>query len=170
MKLILVSIQFMCLSILTHTQARAGDIVKEATSNGYKIELHLLGAEPFYTKQEVQAKNIMAGMLILGGEKPVKPDDPSHPNHHLVVHVFDAKTSKVISNAKITMRYQSLNAQGQPTGKSITVPVVEMEAIGMGAKSIHYGNNVSMEPGSYEVFVTLKGNTTKFMVDVPKYQ
>ena len=66
--------------------AAAKDVMKTKTAGAYRIELHVLPAEPFYTADEVAA-NVTIGMVIEGGAAPVKPDADTHPNHHLVVHV-----------------------------------------------------------------------------------
>jgi hypothetical protein len=50
---------------------------------------HRLQAEPFFSKEEVVVvKHVKDGMEVQGGAAPVMPVAASHPNHHLVVHVF----------------------------------------------------------------------------------
>jgi len=70
------------------------------------------------------------------------PEAEIHPNRHLVIHVFDAKTDKVITDAKVKMSFQSLDEKGIQLGTPVDVPIVVMQAIGKGAESTHYGNNV----------------------------
>ncbi len=88
-------------------------LCKRKRSGAYRVELHVLPAEPFFSKADVAAKNVKEGMEIEGGAAPVAPDADSHPNHHLVVHVFDKKTSKVLTDATVTMSFVALDAKGQ---------------------------------------------------------
>jgi len=41
-----------------------------------------------------------------------------------------------------------------------------MQAIGGGPKSTHYGNNVTMPPGRYNVSVTVNNRTANFAITV----
>ena len=102
----------------------------------------------------------------MGGARPVAPDAASHPNHHLVVHVFDAKTGKAITDAMVSMNFQRLDDKGRPNGAVVDVPVVVMQAIGKGPQSTHYGNNVAMPNGTYSIAVTVNGKKTEFRLSV----
>jgi hypothetical protein len=142
----------------------ANHVMVDTTINGLRIELHVLAAEPFFTKQQVTANKITEGMLIVRGEKPLAQDAATHPNHHLVVHVFDAKTGKAITNANVKMIYQAVSDKGEASGNATPVPVVVMQAIGKGAESTHYGNNVVMPNGSYVVTVVVNNNKIDFTI------
>ncbi|HTZ53685.1 MAG TPA: hypothetical protein VMB20_01375 [Candidatus Acidoferrum sp.] len=124
----------------------------------YKLVLQLLPAEPFYTQSQYAKEHPKDGMLIVGGATPVAPDAPSHPNHHLIVHVYDAASGKALTNATVTISY----AQG--SGAAHSLPIVEMQAIGKGPQSTHYGNNVNLPDGTYTITVTANGNTATFNV------
>ena len=97
-------------------------------------------------------------MLVVGGAMPVRMDAPSHPNHHLIVHVFDKASGKAVTNATVAISY----AQGSGSARSL--PIVEMQAIGKGPQSTHYGNNLNLPDGTYTVTVTANGNTATFNV------
>lgn len=144
----------------------AGNVMKTKTVDGLRIELHVLPVEPFFTADEVAAKKVSEGMLIISGAAPVAVDDESRPNHHLVVHVFDVKTGKAVTDAVVEMSFRYLGKKGTASGAAVAVPVVVMEAVGKGAQSTHYGNNVTMEPGSYAVIVTVNGKNASFKVTV----
>jgi hypothetical protein len=144
--------------------ARAADVMQTKTAGAYRVELHVLPAEPFVSKADVAAKNVKEGMEIEGGATPVAPDADSHPNHHLVVHVFDSKTSQAVTDATVTMSFVSLDAQGKPGGAPNEVPIVVMQAVGKGPASTHYGNNVTMPAGRYSVAVTVNGQKAVFTV------
>jgi len=152
--------------IISTVSVRAGDMMKKATMDGLRVELHVLPAEPFFTADEVAVGHVKEGMLIMGGARPIAIDAASHPNHHLVVHVFDAKTGKAITNATVRMSFQSLDNKGKPNGAVVDVPVVVMQAIGQGPQSTHYGNNVVMPNGIYSVAVTVNGKKTEFRMAV----
>ena len=139
--------------------ANAADVMRTKTVGAYRVELHVLPAEPFFTKEDVAAKQVKEGMEIEGGAMPVMLDAASHPNHHLVVHVFDKKTHQAITDATVTMSFASVDRKGNPAGERTEVPVVVMQAIGKGPASTHYGNNVTMPPGRYKVTVAVNGQT-----------
>jgi hypothetical protein len=144
--------------------AAAKDDMKAKTVGAYRIELHVLPAEPFYTADEVAAKHPAMGMVIEGGAAPVKPDADTHPNHHLVVHVFDRKTGEAVTDAKVSLSFEPLGRGNKPAGASVDVPVVNMQAIGQGPNSTHYGNNVVMPAGSYRVTATVNDKKAVFRV------
>ncbi|MGB6985661.1 MAG: hypothetical protein WBD74_06770 [Candidatus Aquilonibacter sp.] len=124
----------------------------------YSIELQLLPAEPFYSQAQYQKEHPKDGMLVMGGAAPVSPDAASHPNHHLIVHVYDAASGKAITDATVTISYS------QGTSPAHSLPIVEMQAIGKGPQSTHYGNNLTLPDGTYTVTVTANGNTATFNV------
>ena len=130
----------------------------------YKVVLNVLPPEPFFTKKEVKAKHIKAGMLVERGAKPVAMNGPMHPNHHLVVDVVRQKGGKAVTDAKVTLTVVPLNAKGKADGKAMRVPVVEMEMIGKGPQSTHYGNNVELKPGLYRVVAHIGGREARFRI------
>jgi hypothetical protein len=146
----------------------AKNVMKTATVGDMRIELHILPAEPFFTADEVSTKKVKAGMLIISGAEPLSLEASTHPNRHLVVHIFNAKTGKAITTAKVTISFQPLDAKGKSTGNSINVPIVNMQVIGKGLESTHYGNNVVMPEGAYSVTVLANGKKVSFQVTVSK--
>jgi hypothetical protein len=112
------------------------------------------------------------GMLILGGAEAIQPNASSHPDHHLVVHVFQKTTNKALTNANVHLTVQPLDSKGQQTGKALKVPVVRMQVIGMGAmgaaETTHYGNNVTLPLGDYRVEATANGCPVNFVINVGK--
>jgi hypothetical protein len=148
------------------TSAYAEDVMRVKTVGAYRVELHALPAEPFFSKADVAAKQPTEGMEIEGGATPVMLDAASHPNHHLVVHLFDKKTRQAVTDATVTMHFASLDRKSNLGGAPIEVPVVVMQAIGKGPSSTHYGNNVTMPAGRYKVTVSVNGQTAVFDVTV----
>jgi hypothetical protein len=152
--------------LLAFTVVSAGSVVVDTTVGGLKIELHVMQAEPFFTKEQVTSKKVTEGMLVMAGAKPIGLSDTTHPNHHLVIHVFDAKTSRAVTNAKVTMSLQAVDEMGMKKGSAVEIPVVVMQAIGKGEQSTHYGNNVTMADGSYEVTLVINGKKTTVKVNL----
>jgi hypothetical protein len=157
------------LAILSVPTARAADIKMTQTAGTYRIELNVLNAEPFGAPMNMGGMSGMGqsqgmSMVAKGGAAPVPPDAPSHPNHHLIVHVSDAASGKVVTDAAVTMSFTPMDSSGKDSGPATPVPVVVMEASGAGPASTHYGNNVTMPPGTYHVDVTVNGSATSFRV------
>jgi hypothetical protein len=119
----------------------------------YRVVLGLLPAEPFYTADQVRQQHVVDGMVAVAGALPVPPHASAHPNHHLVFHIFDA-AGHAVQGAHVTIVYAS--APGDANAIAPThLPVVEMQAAGKGPESTHYGNNVALPPGTYDVTVTV---------------
>ena len=144
----------------------AANIEKTKTDGPYRVELQVLPPEPFYTRAQVTARDLKSGMLVMGGAAPEQPGAAVDPNHHLIVHVFNRKTGQALTDARVTLKYQWVDTMGDALGTVKNVPVVVMQAIGHGAQSTHYGNNVSLLPGTYRVMVDVNGHQTTFTVTV----
>jgi hypothetical protein len=157
------------LAIAFAPSAHAADATK--ISGSFRVELQVLPAEPFFSKEEVAAKHITEGMEIEGGAAPVMPDAASHPNHHLIVQLFNKGTGQVVTNATVAMKFGPIDDKGRPAGALVDVPVVVMQAIGKGPSSTHYGNNVTMPAGRYRVLVTVNNDVPAHFIitasDVP---
>jgi hypothetical protein len=130
----------------------------------FRVMIAVLAAEPFLTK--AQAAHGAPGMIAVGGASPVDPSAPSHPNHHLVIHVVTRADGHVLRGGHVAMSFTRLDRTSSHS-TPVIVPVVEMEASGKGPGSTHYGNNVFMEAGAYRVSVSINGSvTTAFTIEV----
>ena len=89
------------LAIAFTVSVDARNVVKTATVGGMRIELNILPTEPFFTADEVTTKKVKEGMLIISGAEPLSLEANTRANRHLVVHIFDAKTGKAITTAKV---------------------------------------------------------------------
>jgi hypothetical protein len=165
MRIFQTSIQSVIIAVFACGVAQAGHFKADTTVDGMRIELHVLPAEPFFTKDQASTGNVKEGMVIMGGAKPLPLDAEKKPTHHLVIHVFDSLSAKAITNAKVKMSYQALDVKGNHAGGPIEVPVVVMQAVGKGKESTHYGNNVVMLDGPYVVDVSVNGKKLKFKLD-----
>ena len=156
------------LAIAFTVSVDAGNAMKTATVDGMRIELHILSAEPFFTADEVKTKKVKAGMLKISGAEPLLLEADTYSNRHLVAHIFDAKTGKAITTATVSIEFHKLGTKGKPIGNSINVPIVIMQAIGKGLESTHYGNNVVMPAGTYQITVVANGKKVVFHVMLDK--
>ncbi|MEJ2080641.1 MAG: hypothetical protein P8Y94_00360 [Acidobacteriota bacterium] len=162
----LICTTFVVFSIIAADSARAQGVEKTETTESYRLELEVLPPEPFFSHSDVQSQQIKSGMLIVRGAAPVQPDAVSKPNHHLIVHVFDKSTGKAVTDANVKMSFQRLGPAGEPIGMPTEVPVVEMQVIGKGPATTHYGNNVIMPSGTYRVNITANGESATFKVSL----
>ncbi|MGI8967751.1 MAG: hypothetical protein ACR2GA_01430 [Chloroflexota bacterium] len=80
-------------------------------------------------------------------------------NHHVELHVYNAHSGRVISNARVTISIQDA-AKHMKT----LVPIMMMRDPRMGMRDLHYGNNVYAGPGSYTIDVTVGRLATTFKV------
>ncbi len=148
---------------MAHHATGATQILK---TGAYRIELHLLPPEEFYSPTDAKTHHATVGMLVVGGATPVATDASPRPNHHLVVHVFDRKSGAAVTEASVAMTYRALDAAGHPQGHVTPVPTVTMQALGAGQASTHFGNNLLIPAGSYAVTVTVNGATARFRLKV----
>jgi hypothetical protein len=77
-------------------------------------------------------------------------------NRLVVVHVFNAKTNKVVIQAHVAITMRD-------TKKHTTVSVPIMMMVGPGGlHDFQYGNNITAGPGDYSVAVTVNSAHTTF--------
>lgn len=138
------------------------DVVGRRNVGSLRVELKLQAAEPFFSKQDVMAKNIAKGMEIVRGQAPATLDAAAGPNHLLVLQVFNKQTGQVVTDATVTMRVGPVGKSGHPAGSQVEIPVVVMQAIGKGPTSTLYGNNVAMPASQYQVYATVNGDAAVF--------
>jgi hypothetical protein len=124
-----------------------------------RVQLHVLAAQPFYSQEDVAANHITEGMEIVGGAAPVMPDAASHPNHSLILQPFNMATGKLMTNARVVIKFGPSDDKGRLAGALVGVPAVVMQAIGQGPSSTSYGNNVTMPAGHYRVSVSINNDT-----------
>jgi hypothetical protein len=138
----------------------AGRIQLVRATGPYRIELDVLPAEPFVSSAAAASGTVKVGMVRLGGASPASP---AVTNHHLVAHVFNRMTGRALTHANVRIQYK---LSGSPVAP-IAVPIVRMEAVGQGSQSTHYGNNVRMRPGTYDVAVMADDYSTTFHLTIP---
>lgn len=131
------------------TSIRAQNISEVARSGPYTFNLKVLPPETFHGPNAAMAHDSGAMAMAVNG--------PGHPNHHLVV--FIKKNGKPVEDAQVTIAYrQSQWAHWKE------LPVARMHVAGKGPETTHYGNNVDLAPGKYEVRVSADGHSATFRV------
>ncbi len=122
----------------------ASPISVTQSTKHYSVTLKVLPAESFTGPK--------AEMVRDGGAKAVtlKASDP--PNKHMVV--FIKKQGKAVENAKVQISY-ARQTTGMLRWKAL--PIARMHVANKGSATTHFGNNVKLAPGKYEVSVTVNG-------------
>jgi hypothetical protein len=126
------------------TPARAGTISEMGMAGPYSVNLKVLPAESFTGPK--------AEMVRDSGAKPCRETSPEHPNHHVVA--FVKKDGKAVEHADVEIGYRTASAS---PGAWSSLPVVRMHVAGKGLDTTHYGNNVYLPAGTYQVRVTVDG-------------
>lgn len=130
--------------LLVPVVSHAQPISKTARAGTYSVTLKVLPAESFTGPKAAMTRDAGAMPNVLNG--------PEHPNHHLVT--FIKKGGKPVENAIVQIRYRSGSWK---MGKWMTLPVVRMHVTGKSLATTHYGNNVNLPAGKYEVRVIVNG-------------
>lgn len=126
--------------LLYPTSSRAQDVNEVARSGPYTFNLKVLPPETFHGAH--------AEMMHDSGAAAVAVNGAEHPNHHLVV--FIKKAGKPVEDAQVAIAYRE---SGRKHWQEL--PVARMHVAGKGPETTHYGNNVQLAPGKYEVRVTV---------------
>ena len=122
------------------------NVNKTVMDGAYSVTLKVLPAEYFKGPKQTMVRE--------SGAAPVAVQGAEHPNHHLVVFVKD--DGKPVENAKVTIDYRKIS----PKETNWTaVATTRMDVKGVGVSSTHYGNNVKLNPGSYQARVDVNGDT-----------
>lgn len=145
-----------------HAAMNTGAAVTETAMAGpYRLTLYVGPLEPMYTMTQVKEKHpktgevMVSGTMVMSGMGMAGPA----PNHHLEVHVYDGRSGKTITRATVSITIRDA------MGKEIEVlPIATMYGINEGMSDFHYGNNVALKPGKYQVETQVNKTTTIFKV------
>ncbi len=133
------------LAALFAAVAPAQTVSQTAKVGASTVTLKVLPAESF--------SGPMVMMIRDSGAEPVQLNGPADPNHHMVV--FVKKNGEPVEDAEVNIRYRQVSPR---MGAWTELPVVRMHMAGKDLKSTHYGNNVKLDAGGYEVRVTVDGS------------
>ena len=131
--------------LLNLNLARAQGVSETQKEGDYTFTLKILPAEAFTGPNATMERE--------SGAEPNLLVSPTHPNHHMVV--FITQNGKVLEDANVEIRYRHL---GLKSGPWMNLPVVRMYEIGKGPETTHYGNNLTLNAGTYQVDVTIGRN------------
>lgn len=123
----------------------AQTVTKTEEAGPVSVTLKVLPAESF--------KGPKAAMMRDGGAEPMLLSHSPRPNHHMVV--FIKREMKPVERARVMILYRQYAPN---TGKWTLLPVVRMHVAGKGLATTHFGNNVRLMPGDYEVIVVVDHN------------
>lgn len=141
------ALALVCAALLVPRYAQAQVISQNAMAGKYSITLKVLPAEAFMGAD--------AEMVHDGGAKAEMVNGPMHPNHHMVV--FLQQDGKPVEHARVKISYRM-----GTMGKWSKLPVARMHVKGKGLATTHFGNNVLLKPGSYQVMVRVNGKSATF--------
>jgi len=140
-------------SVWAHSDANAPSATTDV--GPYTITLKVLPAETFSGSH--------AAMSWDGGAQPVEVGGDAGPNHHMVI--FVERDGTPVENAQIDMRYRKADSDQKSSWRNL--PVARMHARGEGRQTTHFGNNLTLPAGRYEVRVDIEGQSTTMDVTVP---
>jgi hypothetical protein len=109
-----------------------------------------------------EAKTAKEGEVMVSGEKAMTMSG-MEATQHLEVFVKDRKTGAPVSDQMVTIKVTN-----DATKEDTTVPVAAMYGLSGGVADMHFGNNVTLMPGSYTIVVTVGSEPATFMVNMPK--
>lgn len=124
--------------------ARAQTVSQTAMAGPYSVTLKVLPAESF--------RGPKAEMAWDSGSEPNHVNGPGRPNHHMVA--FVKEKGAPVEHASVTIRYRQIQPH---RSQWASLPVARMHVAGKGLETTHYGNNLRLAPGSYQVQVTVNG-------------
>jgi hypothetical protein len=133
----------------------------EALTPHYRMVLQIGPAEAMYTAAEAHAHHAASGEIMVGGKMAGgmehEHDGMAMPERrHVELHVFSRATGRVVVDAHVTIAI----AGADNTWTS--VPIARMYGIEPGPDDMHFGNNMSLPPGSYKVRVSVNGERARF--------
>lgn len=143
----------LCL-LLVPSMTRAESISQTKTVGNCTVTLRVLPPESY--------RGPHSAMISSGGAAPYYLDSHIKPTHHMVV--FLSKDGKPIENAHVMIRYRLASETGNHGWHWLAVN--RMYARGAGIASTHYGNNLVLAPGKYEVCVKSNGKMVTFHITV----
>jgi len=133
-------------------------IQQNATTQDFHVTLQL--GPPAQILSMNQAATA-TGEVIVNGKMLNSTSMNLTDTYHLEVHVYNITTGKVETNQNVSI--QIIN---QTTNKTVTIPVITMYDMKIGPSDTNFGNNITLQPGSYTILVNVAGETAKFNINV----
>jgi len=140
-------------------------LTKKAQTAHYRLVLQIGPEEKMYSKTEVAKMHPTSGEVMVSGTMGgmTMAGGMAMDMRHLEVHVYDRASGRVVRSARCR-----ITVTDDATKKTVGVPVAVMYGIKEGPSDWHYGNNVSMPPGSYTVTMVVNGEQAVVHVTISK--
>jgi len=137
-------------------------VIQQKITGGYRLVLQIGPAEGMNMGGSEMATGphatcSMPGMLSLESRAGTNLQSRIC-NHHVELHVYTARTGKVVMHARVSILMRNITGH-----TAITVPVAGMMAP-TNTRDYHYGNNTYAVAGRYTVTVRVNRTTTLFNV------
>jgi len=140
-------------------------VTRVARTPAYVLTLEVGAMEPMYTEQEAKESHPASGEVMIGtgmsmpaGGHAIGMEGGSIRS--VALHVRRRAGGTVVTDVRPAIALQD------ETVKSTASPIqaVAMEGIDAGSSDLHYGNNVTLQPGHrYRVTVAVKGQRAAFV-------
>lgn len=133
-------------------------------TRSFRFTLLLGKPESMYMPYQVKANHLKHGEGMLRGKMSGPEMMTGGPIRHLEVQICTRRGSQVVTNANPKIVVRDLK-----TRKSRRLPVAVMQDIAVGARDLHYGNNIAMPAKHhYLVTVTWKDEQAVFRLIAPR--
>jgi hypothetical protein len=119
--------------------------------------------EKMYTMAQVKKSHPKSGEIMVSGVMAMSGMgmNGAMPNHHLEFHVYDGVSGRTVTQATVVINVR--DAMGKLLEK---VPIATMYGITAGMSDFHFGNNVALKNGTYQVMTQVNKTTAVFKVTV----
>jgi hypothetical protein len=162
--------------LLAMAPAQMAPITQRAATADFRLELDIGPPEHMYSPAEAARLKPMGGEIMVSGQMvamtqggmsmsgnmQAQPAAGTSGWRHLELHVWSKAGGTVVKDAKVSIRVRNA-----ATGKSETVPISVMYGIQAGTADWHYGNNVLMPSGHWQMDTTVNGEAASFDVTIP---
>lgn len=136
---------------------------QEQKTAHYLLDLKIGPAEQMFSTDDPAAHRPTTGEVMVDGDMSMAGMSMAvGDERHLEVHVYTLDKGDVVTDAKV-----AITVTGPSSKTTEEVPVVKMYGVVEGPSDTHYGNNVSLPPGTYSIAVTVNGESAEFTVSVP---
>ena len=143
--------------------ANVAPLTQEARTAHYRLDLLIGPTEKMFSPAEAAAQHPTTGEVMVSGEMSMMGMSMDMGDtRHLEVHVFTLDKGEIVADAKVAIAVTSTNPK-----KVEDVSVAKMYGVKEGRSDTHYGNDVSLPPGSYTVVVIVNGEKAEFTVAIP---
>ncbi|HVC79240.1 MAG TPA: hypothetical protein VNL35_01910 [Chloroflexota bacterium] len=145
--------------------AASGILTKTMIRGPYKLTLDIGPLEHMYTMAQMKKTHPKTGEVMVSGTMTMSGMGMNgmKPNHHLELHVYNGTTGKTITKAMVMITVR--DAMGKLLER---VPIATMYGIKNGMADFHFGNNVALKAGNYQVVTQVNKVTATFKVTVGK--